>query len=114
MALIYDDGHLLARDEGGTPELPTFVAEKPTEAPHVVLHTRLQAELGSALNSNRAVTTAFDFVAPSHVTIGVNDHAKELASPLPADGTFTPRPGWRWCPPEALSLPAPLGELIAM
>lgn len=116
MALIRDDGHLLARDEDGTPDLPAFVAENPAEAPHVVLHTRLQTELGVSVEIESRRDDRFDFVAPSHVTIGLNDHAKELGfyyRCLLAE-PFAPRPGWRWCPPEALSLPAPLGELIAM
>lgn len=116
LPLIRDDGHLLALENGDLYTLPCYVADDAFQAPHDLLHEQLQADLGQDVRIESRTDDRFDFVAPNHVTIGHAGTDKDLAFYYRCALTvpLLPPTGWKWCPPNALSLPAPLGDLIAM
>ncbi|WP_119072544.1 guanylate kinase [Aggregatilinea lenta] len=116
LPLIHDDGHLLARGHIGQYSIPCYDSEDAFQAPHDLLHERLLADLGQEVRIESHADDRFDFVAPNHVTIGFAGTDKELGFYYRCAPTapLVPPAGWVWCALDTLSLPAPLGDLIAM
>ena len=115
LPLIRNDGQLLAREDGNL-SLPCYEATDAFQAPHDLLHERLRTDLGQDVHIESRSDDRFDFVAPNHVTIGHAGRDKSLGFYYRCALTapLQPPDGWKWCPVDALSLPAPLGDLIAM